>query len=560
MRDIYNSRGFGTNKQEYCKYLLSNQFVGDKIPVLCNQEHFLMRGNCYKIMQSLTGYYVLIKPAITETHDKGRAKNGMFIAVPDPIKNQINDISPGYWRIQAAILSCKYFNFLIINSYFPVDRQNANDRELVELMETLEVIKHTIDKNEFDDILWLGDINCDFLRNSAHLNQIRNFIEEFSIYKAWEKFPVDYTMCHEINEQTHVATLDLFFWNEGLNEKVTDAGVVHCPDNFSNHSPIYCVIKDDVPKCNQPLKITPPKPMWKKATVDEKESFQRGLDVQLRALSIPDSVSNCRDVNCKDETHCEEADEFITSVLDTINVTAHKCLPSSKLNKTNHKNEKKKIQPGWKEFVQPFREKAFFWSQVWKSAGRPINCELYTIMKRTRNVYHYQVKKIKKSEEIIKKNNLLDACLNGNSDVFTEIKKMRQHKPSIAASMDGVKVNVENQFKGIYDKLYNSVDDTNEMIKLNNEVESTPTLIPIIKDKLGSINSSKNYRSIAISSLILKLIDWIILTLFGVTLGLDDLQFAYQPGCSTTMCTWSIIETISYFMRNGSKCSAVVWT
>ena len=129
----------------------------------------------------MTGYHVLIKPAIKETHDKGRAKNGMFIAVPDPIKNQINDISPGYWRIQAAILSCKYFNFLIINSYFPVDRQNANDRELVELMETLEVIKHTIDNNEFDDILWLGDINCDFLRNSAHLNQIRNFIEEFSI-------------------------------------------------------------------------------------------------------------------------------------------------------------------------------------------------------------------------------------------------------------------------------------------------------------------------------------------------------------------------------------------
>ena len=79
------------------------------------------------------------------------------------------------------------------------------------------------------------------------------------------------------------------------------------------------------------------------------------------------------------------------------------------------------------------------------------------------------------------------------------------------------------------------------------------TLVPIIKDKLGSINSSKNYRSIAISSLILKIIDWIILLLFGDTLGLDDLQFAYQPGCSTTMCTWAVVETISYFMRNGSN-------
>ena len=59
------------------------------------------------------------------------------------------------------------------------------------------------------------------------------------------------------------------------------------------------------------------------------------------------------------------------------------------------------------------------------------------------------------------------------------------------------------------------------------------TLVPIIKDKLGSINSSKNYRSIAISSLILKLIDWIIIILFGKSFGLNDLQFAYQPGVST---------------------------
>jgi hypothetical protein len=79
------------------------------------------------------------------------------------------------------------------------------------------------------------------------------------------------------------------------------------------------------------------------------------------------------------------------------------------------------------------------------------------------------------------------------------------------------------------------------------------TLVPIVKDKLGSLNSSKNYRSIAISSLILKLIDCIILLLFGVTLGLDEQQFAYQSGCSTSMCTWAVVETIGYFMKNASE-------
>ena len=79
------------------------------------------------------------------------------------------------------------------------------------------------------------------------------------------------------------------------------------------------------------------------------------------------------------------------------------------------------------------------------------------------------------------------------------------------------------------------------------------TLVPIIKDKLGSISSSKNYRSIALSSQVLKLLDWIILLLFGESLGVDELQFAYQEGASTTMCTWTAVETIDYFLRKGSE-------
>ena len=78
------------------------------------------------------------------------------------------------------------------------------------------------------------------------------------------------------------------------------------------------------------------------------------------------------------------------------------------------------------------------------------------------------------------------------------------------------------------------------------------TLVPIVKDKLASHSYSKNYRSIAISSLLLKLIDWVALILFGNSLGLDDLQFAYQSGASTSMCTWAVMETIGYFIRNGA--------
>ena len=79
------------------------------------------------------------------------------------------------------------------------------------------------------------------------------------------------------------------------------------------------------------------------------------------------------------------------------------------------------------------------------------------------------------------------------------------------------------------------------------------TMVPLIKNKLGDKCSSKNYRSIAISSLLLKILDWVIIILFGDLLKMDDLQFGYQAGCSTTMATWLALENIQYFLRNGSE-------
>ena len=81
----------------------------------------------------------------------------------------------------------------------------------------------------------------------------------------------------------------------------------------------------------------------------------------------------------------------------------------------------------------------------------------------------------------------------------------------------------------------------------------TSMLIPIIKDKLGDLTNSDNYRSIAISSVVMKLFDLVIMNLFKENLYFDDLQFGYQADVSTAMCTWLAAETISHFQRNGSE-------
>ena len=73
-----------------------------------------------------------------------------------------------------------------------------------------------------------------------------------------------------------------------------------------------------------------------------------------------------------------------------------------------------------------------------------------------------------------------------------------------------------------------------------------------LKDNNGDIASSKNYRAIAISSLILKILDLCVLLLIGHLLSSDDLQYGFQKGCSTLQCTWAVQETIGHFLRNDS--------
>ena len=121
--------------------LLSNQVTGDKIPILCNQENFIMRENAYKIRQAFPrNIQVLINPANKKDLDQGRPSNGMFIAYPDNIKNQVVDVSPGHWRLQAVKIKFKTSSVLLINSYFPTDSQR-NNVDNTDLLETLSNIK-----------------------------------------------------------------------------------------------------------------------------------------------------------------------------------------------------------------------------------------------------------------------------------------------------------------------------------------------------------------------------------------------------------------------------------
>ena len=121
---------------------------------------------------------------------------------------------------------------------------------------------------------------------------------------------------------------------------------------------------------------------------------------------------------------------------------------------------------GWNEDIKPYGKDALFWQSFWLSAGRPLNTQLHRVMKRTGNVYYLHIRKNKRMLRKIKEKKLLEACLKNQNGIFTEIKAMRSNAPSFANTIDDNSENIPQYFANKYEKLYNSVNDEDDLRKI----------------------------------------------------------------------------------------------
>ncbi len=614
----YNSRGFDMIKQRFCLELM--EVEEPVVPVICNQENFVLKGNSHLIRKALKNFHVYIKPAKKDKLE-GRPINGMFIALPKIMRQKSKDVSPTNDRIQAVLLETKDGYLMIINVYFPPDPKTTKYNSDSELEDLLLTIENLVASHHCRHVVMVGDMNTDYERKNGRVERFNSFLTDNKLSYAWKTFDVDFTHEFEKDSITYTSTIDHITWNDELGDKVKTAGVLHLVGNTSDHHPIYCDIQLSCKESSVSMQARKGEKKTKRVSTQilEEEDwvkFQKELDKKLSKLRVPYCIM-CRDVHCKDTRHLEEVDTYTRNVLDAVD-SAITSIASTK----RQNNSSVKIVPGWSELVKPFCDDAKFWNAIWISSGKPINTELHRIMKRSRNVYHYAIRKCKRAEEAIKKDRLLKNCATSGRDIFSELRRLI-HLPADPPSMIDGNEKPEERFSDVYRKLYNSLDDSNDTKKILDEVEEciddeslneidqvTPeiiadvikeikankndpvftfnsncikhapaslnhhlanmikcylthghvsnflllaTIIPLIKDKLGDAESSDNYRSIALSSVILKIFDWIVLTLFGKTLGLDELQLSYQKNCSTTMCTWLVVESIGHFTRNGSE-------
>ena len=78
------------------------------------------------------------------------------------------------------------------------------------------------------------------------------------------------------------------------------------------------------------------------------------------------------------------------------------------------------------------------------------------------------------------------------------------------------------------------------------------TMVPIPKNKRKSLNYSSNYRTIALSSILGKLLDQLLLNKYNHGFNTSDMQYGFEKRHGTTQCTFVVNEVVQYYINNNS--------
>ena len=253
--------------------------------------------------------------------------------------------------------------------------------------------------------------------------------------------------------------------------------------------------------------------------------------------------------------------------------------------------------------------------------GRPNKGVLYSIMARTRNKYHYAVRRVKKQADNIRAKHLMEAAQKGDVNLLKEMKELNSKKtsgslPETVEDADNPD-DIVDKFRSVYSGLYNSAPSAlkdllgglhvrNDAVMEVNKVtgrkvkEAACKMKPGKNDVSGGYSSdallhgpdslfdclaaiirsfllhgtvtksllacaflpllksmkdpakADSYRAIAGSSLILKLMDNVILLLWGHLLDSDSLQFGFKSKVSTTQCSWLVNEVVFHHVKAGT--------
>ena len=135
-------------------------------------------------------------------------------------------------------------------------------------------------------------------------------------------------------------------------------------------------------------------------------------------------------------SHSSERDSLVLDIFRSVIETSHSTIPMAGRrraiikSKPGTRRSQAGSVPGWNEEVEPFREEALFLHAIWVNVGRPNKGDLHILRARSRNPYHYAVRRAEKHSDLTKAKKLFEASLTSEMDLLKEMKAINGKKGS----------------------------------------------------------------------------------------------------------------------------------
>ena len=466
----FNCKNFkGTITKNYCRELL------DDSDFLLIQEHWLYEENFHKFDEINKNINICKngKSAMNSSVIRsGRPHGGCMILWRDSIEYNIQPIQTISSKLNCNKVICNLgFDFLLFNVYMPTDdrisnNSNIHNSNINELQDVLAEISIICQSNPTSFIIAAGDFNCDFGRDSLHVNELKQFCTDQGL-ESCGLLPcsnVDYTFeCKKSKSRSHI---DHILISSNIREYVINCMKVDSVDNDSDH--IAVKIELDL-HCDyfasKEISHTP-RPTWYKVSIDDKSKYQQELD-HLYDINCPTDAFECKDINCSN--HNEKLEKVCIDIINSCIVAGQMTIPH-----IGTKNKDNNQKAGWNEYCREKKEESLYWHRAWKIEGSKHNTFLAHMRIKSRLQYHYAVRCIDKNRDAIKSEKMAQNCIKNRKNMWDEAKRMRGNNRKVPQMVDNTvgDSDISKLFSTKFNHILTSVGYNNEEL---DEIKSSVT-------------------------------------------------------------------------------------
>lgn len=446
----------------------SSNYIADllqttKCDILCLQELWVLDSNI-NYLSTIHRDYEYYGISGVDANIKilcGRPKGGVAILYKKSLSRYVEHIKLENRRMCAIKLNmANNFSCIVFNVYLPCDSfsNNVACSLYTECIDYIEGKMSSLDSNSF---ICCGDFNTCFTRLNAHCRYLQDFISRNNLLVSWDHVlsKQDYTYVN--HALGHRSIIDHFITSRIIYDCIVENEVIFECTNPSSHNPIELQFSsiNSIVQSPQLHFERESRCAWEKASKEHINNYQTTLTRSLSAIEIDKHLLCCTNVKCMSTQHRDSIDNLCKCIIDCCLTAGVECIPLTKSNA--------KTTPGWNPQVKHEREQSLFWHWIWVEAGKPYDGLIYDIMKRTRHVYHYSVRRLRKNKTNIQKQRLADS-VSDSKTFWKNINNLNPANNSVPNTIDKVHgaCEISKIFLQKYKSLYTSVPSSDHELNV----------------------------------------------------------------------------------------------